>query len=138
LSEALVAQAEKLGIAPQLRMVGDCQDMPAAYALADIVVNASTEPEGFGRTVIEAQAMAKLVVASDHGGAVETVQHGVTGWRVPPNEPDALAAALLHALDLNDEERQTIGQQARDTVLAHFTTASMQQATLAVYAELIS
>jgi glycosyltransferase involved in cell wall biosynthesis len=137
LSDDLVAQAERLGVASQLRIVGECQDMPAAYALADIVVNASTEPEGFGRTVIEAQAMARLVIASDHGGAVETVDHGSTGWRAPPNDPQALAGTLAQALSLTAEERQRIGWQAREAVLARFTTAAMQQATLAVYAELM-
>ena len=68
--------------------------------LADVVVSASTEPEGFGRAVIEGQAMARPVIATDHGGAAETVEHGVTGWRVPPGDPVALAAAIDDALAL--------------------------------------
>ena len=68
--------------------------------LADVVVSASILPEPFGRTVIEAQAMARPVVATDHGGAAETVEHLVTGWRVPPGDPAALAQALDHALQL--------------------------------------
>jgi glycosyltransferase involved in cell wall biosynthesis len=138
LSDDLVMQAERLGVAGQIRIVGDCPDMPAAYALSDIVVNASTEPEGFGRTVIEAQAMARLVLASDHGGAMETIDHGVTGWRVPPADPDALAAALAHCLSLSPQQRDVVGRQAREAVLARFTTAAMQAATLAVYAELLA
>jgi glycosyltransferase involved in cell wall biosynthesis len=47
--------------------------MPAAMMLADIVVNASTDPEAFGRTIIEAQAMGRIVIAADHGGARETI-----------------------------------------------------------------
>jgi glycosyltransferase involved in cell wall biosynthesis len=137
LSDALIMQAKRLGIAGQLRLAGECMDMPAAYALADVVVNASTEPEGFGRTVIEGQAMQRLVLASDHGGAVETVEHGRTGWRVPSGDPEALAAALRHALSLDPSEQQMIGQQARAAVLDRFTTAAMQQATLRVYAELL-
>ncbi len=90
-SAELVAQAERLGVAERVRLVGHCDDMPAALMLADVVVNASTEPEAFGRVVIEAQAMARPVIATDHGGAVETVEHGVTGWRVPPGDADALA-----------------------------------------------
>jgi glycosyltransferase involved in cell wall biosynthesis len=136
-SSDLVAQADRLGIAAQMRIVGECQDMPAAYALADVVVNASTEPEGFGRTVIEAQAMARLVLASDHGGAVETVEHGVTGWRVPAGDADALAGALAYAISLSAAERDAIGQAARASVLARFTTAAMQRATLDVYAEIL-
>ena len=87
-------QAEALGIADRLRCVGDWIDMPAALLLADIVVHASTEPEAFGRVVIEAQAMGRPVIASDLGGPVETVEHGVTGWRVLPANPQALAGAI--------------------------------------------
>ena len=65
----------------------------AALLLGDVVVHASTDAEAFGRTVIEAQAMARPVIAADLGGPRETVQEGVTGWRVPPGDPAALAAA---------------------------------------------
>ncbi len=80
----LLARAEALGLADRLRLVGHCDDMPAALMLADVVVNPSVEPEPFGRTVIEAQAMGRPVVVSDAGGTAETVEHGVTGWRVRP------------------------------------------------------
>ncbi|MBY0337804.1 MAG: glycosyltransferase family 4 protein, partial [Acetobacteraceae bacterium] len=77
----LRARAERLGVAARLRLPGHVTDMPAALAAADIVLHASTEPEAFGRVVTEAQAMARLVIASDAGGPVETVEEGVTGWR---------------------------------------------------------
>ena len=83
----LIRQAEALGVADRLRLAGECDDMPAALMLADVVVHASTQPEAFGRVVIEAQAMGRPVIASDLGGPVETVEHGVTGWRVPPGDP---------------------------------------------------
>ena len=111
--------------------------MPAGLALADIVVNASVAPEGFGRTVIEAQAMRRPVVATDHGGAAETVEHGVTGWRVAPGDPVALAAAIDRVLALPAGEREAVGAAAREAVLARYTTAAMQRATLAVYRELL-
>lgn len=134
----LQAQAQALGMAGRLRMAGHCDDMPAALALADVVVSASLDPEGFGRAVIEAQAMARPVIATDHGGAAETVEHGVTGWRVPPGDADALAAALDHALAMQPDERRGMGERARASVLAHYTTAAMQAATLDVYRELLA
>ena len=87
-TERLIRQAAALGVADRLRLVGECDDMPAALMLADVVVHASTQPEAFGRVVIEAQAMGRPVIASDLGGPVETVEHGVTGWRVPPGDAD--------------------------------------------------
>jgi len=131
----LAALAEDLGA--QVRMVGDCADMPAALKLADLVVNASLEPEGFGRTVIEAQAMARMVIGTDHGGAAETIEEGVTGWLVPPGDAEALADAVNYALALPLDARQSLGRAAREAVQARFSVSAMQEATLNVYLELL-
>ena len=128
-------QAAKLGIAGQLRLVGQCDDMPAALVLSDVVVHASTKPEAFGRVVIEAQAMARLVIATNLGGPVETVRHDQTGWLVPPNDPDTLAAAIRTALDLDPARRMAIGQLARASVP---TVRAMQDATLEVYGTVLN
>jgi glycosyltransferase involved in cell wall biosynthesis len=127
-------QAARLGIADRIRFAGQCDDMPAALQLSDVVVHASTQPEAFGRVVIEAQAMRRPVIAADLGGPVETVQHGVTGWRVAPGDPDALAAAIGHALDLDPAARTAVGQRARAAVP---TVQAMQQATLDVYESIL-
>ncbi len=137
-AKQLETQAQALGIGGRLRLAGHCDDMPAALALADVVVSASLEPEGFGRAVIEAQAMECPVIATDHGGAAETVEHGMTGWRVPPGEAGALAAALDGALAMQPADRRAMGARARAGVLAHYTTAAMQAATLDVYRELLA
>lgn len=129
-ARALEQQATRLGIADRLRLVGQCDDMPAAMCLSDVVVHASIKPEAFGRVVIEAQAMGRPVIASDLGGPVETVRHGETGWRVRPNDPDALAAAIAVALDLSDADRLALGERARSSVP---TVRAMQDATLDVY-----
>jgi len=137
-AKALESQAQALGITARLRLVGHCDDMPAALMLADVVVSASLDPEGFGRAVIEAQAMGRPVIATDHGGAAETVEHLVTGWRVPPGDADALAAALDHALNMQPGDRDALGDRARASVCAHYATAAMQAATLGVYRELLA
>jgi len=132
----LQALATARGVADRVRLVGHTTDMPAALLLADVVVHASTDPEAFGRTVIEAQAMARPVIASDLGGPRETVEEAVTGWRVPPGDPAALAQAIGWVLDLPAAERAAVGARARQNVLARFTIRAMQDATLAVYGEL--
>ena len=134
----LIARAETLGVADRLRLVGHCDDMPAALMLADVVANPSIEPEPFGRTVIEAQAMGRPVVVSDAGGTAETVEDGVTGWRVRPSDPAALAASIDAILRLSPGERDALGVRARSSVCTHYTTALMQQATLEVYRELVA
>ncbi len=132
----LARQAERLGVT--LRMPGPCDDVPAAMMLADAVVHAATEPEAFGRVVIEAQAMGRPVIASDLGGPVETVEPGVTGWLIPPGDVRALADTLRYVLALSNADRATLGRQTREAVLARYTTRAMQDATLAVYRELVS
>lgn len=132
---ALREQATRLGV--DVRLVGDCADMPAALLLADAVVSASTRPEAFGRVVIEAQAMARPIIAADHGGAAETVEHGATGWKTPPGDADALAAALDHVLAMAPDRLAAMGARSRAAVLANYTTAAMQDATLDVYREVM-
>ena len=129
--------AARLGVADRVRMLGQCDDMPAAFKLSDIVVNASIEPEAFGRVVIEAQAMACPVIAADHGGAAETIAHGRTGWLVPPGDADALAAALDYVLDMSAAARAEFGAAARAEVAQRYTVQAMQDATIAVYSELL-
>jgi glycosyltransferase involved in cell wall biosynthesis len=129
--------AHSLGIADRVRLVGHCDDMPAALMLATVAVSASIEPEGFGRAVIEAQAMGCAVVATSHGGAAETVEDLVTGWHVPPADPGALANILEHALAMGLEDRAALGQRARASVLQNYTLAQMQEATIGVYNELL-
>jgi glycosyltransferase involved in cell wall biosynthesis len=136
-AEGLIRQAGALGVADRLRLAGECDDMPAAMMLADVVVHASTEPEAFGRVVIEAQAMGRPVIASDLGGPVETVEQGVTGWRVPPGDPTALAKAIEQALALPADARAAMGARARAAVQRGYTVSAMQAATLAVYDELL-
>ena len=80
----LEAMVEKQNLGEIVRIVDHCADMPAAYMLSDAVVSASTDPEAFGRVMIEAQALGRPVIASDHGGARETVLPDKTGWLVPP------------------------------------------------------
>ncbi|MBR0642426.1 glycosyltransferase family 4 protein [Plastoroseomonas hellenica] len=133
----LEARIAALGLGGRVRLVGHAEDMAAVLLLADVVVHASTDAEAFGRTVIEAQAMARPVIASDLGGPRETVEEGVTGWRVPPGDAVALAAALTRVLAMPASERAAIGAAARQAVLTHYTTRAMQDATIAVYRELL-
>jgi glycosyltransferase involved in cell wall biosynthesis len=133
LGERLLARAEALGALDVVRLVGRCDDMAAAYKLASVVVSASTEPEAFGRVAVEAQAMGRPVIASGHGGALETVAPGETGWLYPPGDVAALAGALDAALSLPPDARAAMGAAGRARVAARFTVAAMQAATLAVY-----
>ncbi|MBP7670055.1 MAG: glycosyltransferase family 4 protein [Ferrovibrio sp.] len=129
--------AAQLGLEGSLRLPGDTRDMPAALMLADVVVSASIEPEGFGRIAVEAQAMGRPVIATNHGGARETVLPGETGWLVAPNHPAELAAALNEAISMTPAQRQAMSRQAMAHVAAHFTVDAMCASYIQVYTELL-
>ncbi|WP_222546138.1 glycosyltransferase family 4 protein [Asaia lannensis] len=133
----IAATAARLGLSERLRFAGLCQDMPAAYALADVVAVPSLRPEPFGRVVIEAQAMGRPVVVTAQGGAMETVQPYRTGLLVPPDDTAALADALLQILTLSEGARTLLAETARHHIAENYTTRQMQSATLAVYDELL-
>jgi glycosyltransferase involved in cell wall biosynthesis len=133
----LEAAIEGHGLAGLFRIVEDCRDMPAAYMLADVVVSASSDPEGFGRVIVEAQAMGRPVVATDHGGARETILPGVTGWLVPARDPAALAGTIGAALSLGPGERSLLARRAIAHIAANFTHETMCARTIEVYEELL-
>jgi glycosyltransferase involved in cell wall biosynthesis len=132
--EAAIARHE---LGSQFRIVEDCRDITAAYALSDVVVSASTDPEGFGRTIVEAQAMGRPVIATDHGGARETVIPGSTGWLVAPGDTAALAATIAEALSLGPVERAAYARRARAHIATGFTREMMCARTIDVYEELL-
>jgi glycosyltransferase involved in cell wall biosynthesis len=138
--ERLIARS---GLTDRVRLVGHCDDMPAAFAVAHVAVIASTGAETFGRTSIEAQAMGCPVIVSDIGAAPETIvpagpgKRDDTGWLVPRGDAAAIAERMAEALALSPEQRAALGARARRRVAAKFSLRQMQRATLAVYDELL-
>ncbi|MCH8154428.1 MAG: glycosyltransferase family 4 protein [Proteobacteria bacterium] len=135
------AELERLiarhGLGGRVFLPGHCDDMPAAYMLADVVVSASTRPEAFGRVVSEAQAMGCPVVASDHGGAREQVLGNRTAFLFPPGDAAALADMIREALALDAGARERLAAEARAHVKANFDKTHMCAATLALYREIL-
>lgn len=127
----------KRGLEGIVRIVDHCNDMAAAYMLADVVVSASTDPEAFGRVVAEAQAMGRPVVAPEHGGAPEILKPGETGWLFRAGDSDGLAEALRAALALDPAARDDLAGHAIAHVNDRFTKARMCAATLDVYEEVL-
>ncbi len=125
------------GLEGRVRIIDHCDDMPSAYMLSTVVVSASTDPEGFGRVPVEAQAMGRPIIATDHGGAQETIRRGETGWLIPPNDPAALAKAMEEALSLSQQQRAILATRAMAHIAENFTREQMIDHTLNVYAELI-
>ena len=140
-NEGYRAELEKYILAQDLggqaRIVSDCNDLPAAYMLSTVVACPSLVPEGFGRIAVEAQAMGRPVIATAHGGSMETIIDGETGWLVDVNDVQGLTGALSESLALDGRARALLATRAMAHVAKNFTNDRMCALTLEAYAEVI-
>jgi glycosyltransferase involved in cell wall biosynthesis len=125
------------GLEESVLLVGHCDDMPAAYLIADYALAPSLEPEPFGRTAVEPQAMGRPVLAADHGAARETVVDGETGWLVAPGDAAAWADALAKAIAATPAKRARMGAAASARARRLYSVDAMCEATLNVYARIV-
>jgi colanic acid/amylovoran biosynthesis glycosyltransferase len=108
----------------------------AYYRRADIFLHAALQ-EGFGNSVIEAQAMALPVVTSDANGLPENVADGVTGFVVPRRDPQALADKVL-LLARDPALRTRLGQAGRERAVTHFNLRNYTPQFLQLYQDLLA
>ena len=132
----LERQIKSLGMENHLKILGHCSDMPTAYALADVVVSASTDPEAFGRVVAEAQAMGKPVIVANHGGGVEQVIPNETGWLFKPGDSQSLSETLHKVIEIEKHSKNRLSSIAINRVKNLYSKTSMCSATLDIYTEL--
>lgn len=133
----LEKKAKKLGLSGVVQIVDHCSEMDVAYMLSDIVVSASTDPEAFGRVVPEAQAMGRIVIGPNHGGATETIRDGETGFLFEPGNADDLAQKLDAAFSMAAEDKKRMTERAIESVRNEFSKARMCAKTLDVYREIL-
>ena len=112
--------------------------MPLVYALSDICVQPTLVPESFGRGIAEAQAMGRVVVASNHGGACELISNDRTGFLTPVGDARILASVLDSVLAMSPAERQAIGMAAQESVRDNFSIQKMCDRTIALYKEILN
>jgi glycosyltransferase involved in cell wall biosynthesis len=119
----------------RVKLLGQRSDIPQILAASDIFV-LSSRWEGLPYTIIEAMMAGLPVVATKVGGVPELVEDGITGFLVPPRDPEALAQALQKLID-DPELRKTMGQAGREKALREFTLDRMLHETERVYQEVI-
>jgi glycosyltransferase involved in cell wall biosynthesis len=132
LAAELQSLLDRLKLSDRIRFTGYCQDMPAALKCARVVVSSSVKPESFGRIAVEAQAMETPVIATAHGGSLETVRDGETGWLVQPGNEEKMARALAEAVSDQPLCRR-MGKKGRTWVEEQFTAPRLFEQTMAVY-----
>jgi glycosyltransferase involved in cell wall biosynthesis len=129
----LERRIEAAGLQGRIKIGPYVDDMPAAYMLADVVVATGGARQGFSRTLIEAQAMGRPVVAEDGGGAAEAVVPGATGWLADAGDASALAQVLRSALSLSTERRAELARRAQEHVRSRYNLAQSNSQLLQLY-----
>lgn len=132
LDRELEQASVQAGLAGRVQLAPYIEDMPAAYMLADLVVATGGTRRGYSRTLIEAQAMGRPVIAEEGGGAAESVRPGITGWLSPLADPAALAAAIDRALSLSDAQRAELARAAQANVREHYAVADSNARLIAL------
>jgi glycosyltransferase involved in cell wall biosynthesis len=119
-ADRLHERRRELGLEDCVILSGFRDDVPSVIAASDLVVLPTATAEPFGRTVVEAMAAGRPVVATAAGGPLDTVVDGETGWLAPPNDPAALAEKIIHILD-KPEEGRAMGEKGKQRAQAHFS-----------------
>jgi len=127
----LSSLASSAGLQGCLGLVPFQKDVARVFRSLNVVVHASTQPEPFGRTIVEAMACARPVVVSCAGGAAELFQHGANALGVPPQDTQALADAM--ALLLDSSLRSRLGESARAHAEKRFARSRLASQLLEVY-----
>ena len=134
----LINLVQRYRLSKKVKFIPNCEEIPLAYSLADVVVSASIEPEAFGRVSVEAQAMGKPIVASNLGGSKETILKGKSGFLYKHDDPRELAKTLNAVIELDHDTLQSIGNEGRKNVSKKFDVESMCDSTLREYKKLLN
>ncbi len=122
----------------RMKFVGICKDMPVAYAISNLVISASTRAEAFGRIAIEAQAMKRIIIATNIGGSLETIIDQKTGFLVEASNVDNMTQLIEKALNLRAQEHDQICLDARLHVEKNFSSKKMCATTVQIYDDLLN
>jgi len=128
----LLERARSSGIESHFGLIPFQDDIARVYRSLNVVVHASTQPEPFGRTIVEAMACARPVIVANAGGARELFDEGINATGFEPGNATELAAAMMTQLD--PDARARLGQSARQHAVSHFGRSRLAPELLRVYA----
>ena len=134
--DSLKREVADLGVEDSVIFTGFLPDTRIVMSLLDIVLVPSIIPEACPRTIIEAMAVGKPVIATPLGGSKELVTPE-TGMLVPPENPSAIAAAVA-ALATDRERLKIMGEAAYTRAVQLFSSKKNTALTEAVYTELLA
>ena len=137
-TEGLLNKIKSYNMDGDFTFIKHTDDVPALMKACDIVVSASIEPEAFGRIAAEGEAMGKIVLASNIGGSLDNLKDGITGRHFISGDADDLSQKLTWALELPEDERKKISENAQNFVKENFTKQIMCCKTIEVYKQLVN
>ena len=132
----LEKQIEELNLDDKIIIKESVSDLINLYQISDIIVSASQRPEAFGRVMPEVGAMGKIILATKHGGATETVIDDKTGFLAAHDDAQKFAETIDKILALSEKEILSIGEKAKKFALDNFSISLMQQKTIKLYESL--
>jgi len=135
--KTLIDKIIKLKLETKVKLSKSSNDIQAALMLSDIVVMPSVTPEPFGRIILEAQALGKIPIAFDHGGASETIIDGKNGFLADPVKVESLAEKISMALSLKLTSREKMSEFSKKAVSKNFSHDKMCKLTLSLYKQCI-
>ncbi len=134
--KSLYNLVRKYKLRKRVFFVGATLDTPEFYKLSTVVVSAtSTKPETFGLTTLEAMAMGVPVVATAHGGSLELIKSGKTGFFAKPCNSKNLASAIKKVLKLSDAKYRLM-QKECVSFAKRFSRDKMCKKVLDVYRDI--
>ena len=136
--DLLINKIIKYNLETKVKLVQSSKDIQAAMILADLIVMPSITPEPFGRIIVEAQALGKIPIAFDHGGASETIIDGKTGFLAKALSAESLAEKILLALSMKSAKRESMGNYSKKFVSKNFSHNKMCKLTLSIYKQCIA
>ena len=129
---------EQFNLTQNIKFVDNCNVMPVAYYISDVIVSSSIEPEAFGRVSVEAQAMKKPIIASNIGGSKETVIDNKTGLLFESGNPKSLCDKLNEIIKLDTLTLDLMGREGRKNVINRFNIEKMCLNTYSEYKKLVN
>ncbi len=122
----------------KVQIYGLSDDVATLYAMSDIILSTSIEPEAFPKSVIEGQSMEKIVIGSNIGAVPELIKDNVNGFCFEANKAESLAEKLRTAIGiLNSEKSKNIGLNARQFVIENFSLEEMHCKVVNLYRSLV-
>ena len=136
IKEDLIKQSDDLGLSKNIFFIPSVNQTSSVLAVMDIFVMSSNQ-EGLGLSIMEAQAMGLPVIATLVGGIPELIDDNKTGILIPAQDSSVIAKAVISLLENKQLARQ-LGDNAKRSVREKFSIDKMIDETERLYQSIIT